>query len=580
MNGDAYQILNVITSEGMRVLQIPYARTTLRLSELLQAAGIPLNTRCGQRAQCQGCMIELVAGTLHPFADHDATISPPVHVRGCDVTFTHHPAPVTIRIPYRSQLSARPTVVRDFDATLYGIRQPIWRAADLASGEPAMEYSDQGWRPSALRVVERPVGAIVDIGTTTVALAIIDLHDGRLLGESTALNAQAIYGDNVVTRIEACMSDQRMVEKLQRILLEETLVPLLNMALSAARCSIDQLTSLVVAGNTVMLHLLVGENPASMGSAPFAPQFCHYKTIRAEELLHSVSPSQRVQRRPVSDLASLPTHLLPSAGAFVGADIVAGIWSSGMAHTPGPALLVDLGTNGEIVLKHGDRYWGCATAAGPAFEGVGLRSGSRAIEGAIAHIDWQASEHRLTIETIGQAEPIGICGTAYLDLLAIGRQRGWLTSTGRLCCDHIPADICDNSDRSIVVAQNQVSGVVRITESDIAHLLQAKSAIAAGCLCLLNVAGVAPDQVRHVFVAGGFGFHLRVSSMLRCGLLPELPAAAIHLVGNTSLGGAYQALLDFSIIEQLSALARRIKIVELNLLPEFEDTYIDQMLLP
>jgi uncharacterized 2Fe-2S/4Fe-4S cluster protein (DUF4445 family) len=281
--------------------------------------------------------------------------------------------------------------------------------------------------------------------------------------------------------------------------------------------------------------------------------------------------------------AEAAVHLLPGFSAYVGADLVAGCLCTGFLNDDGPALLVDIGTNGEILLRHGERLLATATAAGPAFEGGRLTRGMRAAAGAIAHIVFPTDLFPPQLEVIpGARHIVGLCGSAYVDLLAEGRRHGILASSGRLdgagwaampgAHQHV-----NGAGRGLCLRAGDPATVV--TESDIAQLLQAKAAIAAGILTLLRTAGLTPGEVNRLYLAGGFGLHLNVAHAIACGLLPGFRPDQIEVVGNTSLGGAWLALVDRTILPEMIAAASSAEIIELNLDPRFEDTFIDQLTL-
>jgi uncharacterized 2Fe-2S/4Fe-4S cluster protein (DUF4445 family) len=340
-----------------------------------------------------------------------------------------------------------------------------------------------------------------------------------------------------------------------------------------------------------MLHLAAGIDPSSMGIAPFTPVFLEHRTMRAQEMglslpaAASVVPGRSANGAPMA--VDPVVHLLPGASAYVGADLVAGILSSGLAYDPGPSLLVDVGTNGEIIFKHGDTLLGCATAAGPAFEGSRLTSGIRAGEGAISGIHFTARPFAVHTQIIGDTKPIGLCGSAYIDFLADARRVGLLSTTGRFdrafVQAHVPAErmrIGEDDGGMFRVARSNGQRDLLISETDVAALLQAKAAIAAGILTLLAQTGITPAQVKTVYLAGGFGTRMNRDNAMACGLLPGFVARQVQVVGNSSLAGALLALLDSSVLPELERIARRMRIVELNLDPSFEDRYIDQLSLP
>jgi uncharacterized 2Fe-2S/4Fe-4S cluster protein (DUF4445 family) len=417
----------------------------------------------------------------------------------------------------------------------------------------------------------RPLGAAIDIGTTTVALLLVDLGDGSIVGRATDFNSQIHYGDDVVTRMNLC-GDPAMVRELQEAVVQRTILPLLTHALVAARAAAEQLRCVSVTGNATMLHLLAGVDPSPMGVVPFRPAFLEHRVMPAD--------SVRLNLREM-DAAGPTLHLLPGASAYVGADLMAGAFASGLIYDEGPSLLVDAGTNGEIILKHADRLLGCATAAGPAFEGCGLANGIRAGDGAISHIRLQRNPVAVHAEVIGNARPIGICGSAYVDFLAEARRVGLIRRTGRF--EKTVGEPFGQTGASAValrVGASESGQPIVITESDIARLLPAKAAIAAGILTLLHRAGLEPRDIRRLYLAGGFGMHVEVANAIACGLLPGFTPQQVQVVGNTSLAGAYLALLDSGVLDELRRISQRLEVVELNLDPGFEDRFIEQLPLP
>ena len=537
-------------------LELPDGKQTLRvdvsadqnLAELLARQGLPLNTRCGQRGLCDGCVVTLLAGRLTQVADgrHVDSAEAPVELRACE----HRVEPgatVRLGIPARSLLAHKPQIVDQFRINVpYG-------HLPLAEG----------------------VGAAVDIGTTTVALMLVDLSDGRIIGRASAFNGQMHLGDNVLTRINMCRIDPAAVGTLQKAVVDETIRPLLEEASGEAGIAVADIACLSVAGNTTMLHLYAGVNPAAMGVVPFTPEFLEYRKLTGGSI-------------GAADLDEVPIHLLPGAAAYVGADLCAGIVSTGLQYDEGPSLLVDIGTNGEIILKYDDHLLGCATAAGPAFEGAGLACGVRAGAGAVQHVTINTDPFDIAADVIGngRSKPIGLCGSAYIDVLGQARKAGLLTATGRFdhdvltrlgAADHLVP--LEDYGQGLRIAWAKGRKPLIVTEPDIASLLQAKAAIAAGILTLLRRVDMRPQDVKTLYLAGGFGMHLDLANTIACGVLPGFTTEQIRLVGNTSLAGAYLALVDRTLIEEMARLSERMEVIELNQDPGFEDTFIDQLAL-
>lgn len=536
-----------------------------KLSEILRRESMPLNTRCGQRGLCDGCVVELVRGrAVHCVTGQVVEAgAAPVELRGCEFRFDDRSH---VRIPARSLLAHEPQVVTSFRLNVARAHDPLWQHQASGNGTSGSNGS-----------LPRNLGAAIDVGTTTVAVLLVDLATGEVVGQSSAFNRQMHLGDDVLTRINLCLSDSAMVQQLQDALVKETIAPLLRKAMvfPDRQPHEDRLVCLSIAANTTMLHLLAGVDPSPMGTAPFTPAFLEHRCITAGSV-----------RLEVPGLApDTPIHLLPSASAYVGADLCAGVLASGMLYDPGPSLLVDVGTNGEIILKQDERLLGCATAAGPAFEGARLTSGIRAGRGAIETIRFEASPFEVRTEVIGGDKPVGICGSAYIDFLAEGRRIGLLDPTGRYQTAHLPGSEKamsrdEHGTLSLKVAHGRGREAVLVSEPDIASLLQAKAAIAAGILTLLERVGLAPSDLRKVYLAGGFGLHLDVPNAIASGLLPGFTPQQVEVVGNTSLGGAYLTLLDRNVLKEISRIGRDMEIVELNLDPGFEARYIDQLAMP
>ena len=622
--------LTIQLPHSERRLDISPSASRRMLTDVLRGAGLELNTRCGLRGLCSGCLVELLDGQLED--GHGAPLGlaqgEVCAVRGCEVCVPLEGA-ARIHVPLRSLLAHQPQVVTSFRLNVPRAHDPVWQnirfgvnelspdvpretaireyvAAQLETDQPLVIDGEAGsWEPDAdgdfdlaledrgdhrlLRrsSVARPAhGVAIDVGTTTVVVILVDLASGDVVASASGLNAQARLGDNVLTRINLCMREPQLTRRMQQAIVRSTIRPLLKQVLRDSGVRVAQLASVVVAGNTTMLHLLHGVDPSSLGVAPFTPVFLEHRVVEAESLHLTMWDGQRSRSSDTlsprrAPAARLPGRTLPGAAAYVGADITAGVLASGMVYSDATSLLVDLGTNGEIVLAHRGRLLGCATAAGPAFEGAGLTFGMRAGHGAVGHIwlDDGASHPRL--EVIGDGRPVGLCGTAYIDFVARARCRGLISTTARFAQDAAGIIRHPTHGWSYVVApESDAAPQVLITEADMASLLQAKGAIAAGVTCLLRRANIRPDQVDKVYLAGGFGFHMHVDSLLGCGMLPGFQLDQVELVGNTSLAGAYLTLVDSSALGELRQLSQRLEIIELNLEPDFEAIYIDQLWLP
>jgi uncharacterized 2Fe-2S/4Fe-4S cluster protein (DUF4445 family) len=515
------------------------------LSKVLAAHGLPLNTRCGQRGLCHGCEIILNQGSLKVGTSE---INAPATLRACRARLH---GPLTIAIPARSRIEHKPQVGETFEIAIPCAHDPLFPAT--------------GTRDTAFAV---------DIGTTTVVVLIIDLTNGEVLARAGGFNEQIRFGDNVLTRIDAARTPEA-IASMQQAVVGGTLAPLLLQACGRANRAVSRIAGGTIAGNTTMLHLLAGEDPTSLGIAPFTARFLTGKCMTSADI-HLTAEGLAPET---------PVHLLPSIAAYIGADITAGIYATGMVFDPKPSLLVDIGTNGEIVLQHNGSLTACATAAGPAFEGCGLRCGTRAREGTVSDLAISRNPFEIRMQTIGDvpaSRASGICGSAYLDFLASARGCGLLGDAGRFDSAAWAAlpeafRLTDDDERAISLAG---PGSPRISEVDVAVLLQAKAAIGAGIETLLETAGIRAEEISRVYLAGGFGMHLNVANAIAIGLLPGFKTKQVRVVGNTSLAGALLALIDRTTLAEMEALRENVQVIELNLADGFEDRYVEHLMLP
>jgi uncharacterized 2Fe-2S/4Fe-4S cluster protein (DUF4445 family) len=517
------------------------------LTELLTAGGCALNTRCGRRGLCHGCEVELLEGETI-FAGETATA--PATIRSCQAKVT---SDLAISIPARSRMEHRPQVGETFRIDVSSAHQPLFPV------EP-------GGRDTVFAV---------DIGTTTVAVLVIDGDSGELLGRAGGFNDQIRFGDNVLTRIAA--GGDPVVRREMQDAVVATISGLLARACERAGRENSRIAGGAIAGNTTMLHLLVGEDPSPLGVAPFEPGFVEGRRVAWGEICNA------------GELAvGTPVELLPSISGYLGADIVAGIYATGMVFDERPSLLVDIGTNGEVVLQSKGRLSACATAAGPAFEGCGLRCGSRAAAGAISDLRIKLDPFRVVAGAIGDvrlSQATGVCGSAYIDFLAQGRACGLLNSSGRFDAglwEQVPEShrVLDDDERALRLANDGGNGEMVVSEVDVALLLQAKAAIGAGIETLLEKAGIEALEIGRVCLAGGFGMHLDVGHAIAIGLLPGFREEQIAVVGNTALAGALLALMDRTTLDEMEELRGKVEVLELNLQDGFEDRYVDHLLLP
>ena len=417
--------------------------------------------------------------------------------------------------------------------------QPSERASAAPSAEAA---------PSAR--LYRHLGAAVDIGTTTIAAALY--REGRAVGTMGAWNPQSVFGADVISRMEASLEGK--ADKLAAIVREAVSCLLTELAEHAGE-SAEAIETVIITGNTSMLYFLTQKDPRCLSRAPF----------EADELFGWWTIGEAL------DLScrKADVYLPRCMSAFVGADITTAILGSGLTETDGVSaarggrsrLMVDVGTNGEIVLFHKERLICCATAAGPAFEGAGLSCGMRGVAGAIDHVNWENGNWK--VHVIGDREAStaeGICGSGVIDGVAGLLESGLLEDTG-----YLEEDVC-------------FAGNVGLTAEDIREVQLAKGAIRAGMETLLFEEKVDAADLDTLYVAGGFGSYMSAKSAERIGLFPKIDLSRIKICGNAALAGAVKILHDRRMEKEAIALAERAKTINLGMSAKFQEFYMEYMM--
>jgi uncharacterized 2Fe-2S/4Fe-4S cluster protein (DUF4445 family) len=428
------------------------------------------------------------------------------------------------------------------------------------------------------------LGLAVDVGATTLEAALVDRETGEELAARSALNPQTRYGLDVLSRISRAMKHPEEVRVMQRALVE-TVNAMAEDLCRQVRVRSSSVDAVAAAGNCTMLHLLLGISPAPLGAFPFTPVF-----LRSQEL-----PAHEVGLTALEKNARLVC--LPSASAFIGADIVAGIYATGLTREKGNVLFLDIGTNGEMVLSRRGTLVSCSCAAGPALEGMNIGCGMRAEPGAIEDVSIH-SQGVVRLRVIGDVAPIesppigrppiGICGSGILaairELLRVGllRRDGSLLTKGEVKEELPPerwglAALCREEDGVPAIALLEDMGNIVVTQSDVRQVQLAKGALLSGSLALLSRAGLEIEEIDKVLVAGQFGAHLPLESLVECGIIPyepSLTAGKVEYVGNASTKGALAVLTSPTALAEMDALARDIAYVELGATPGYEELFI------
>lgn len=467
---------------------------------------------CGGKARCRGCRIKVLQGEVPITAEQQQKLSPKELSEGW-------------------RLACCALAASDLTIDL-----AQWEATILSDDTPFSFQPAPG------------LGVAIDLGTTSIVAQLLDRRTGRILGVQSALNVQASYGADIMTRIQYDLNPDN--RNTLTCAIRSQIAFLIQNLFHNNSFSIKDLHSIVLAGNTVMHHLFCGLSVESLAQYPFESPANGLQAFHPSQLGWTIPESVVIQ-------------FLPSLGGFVGSDILAGILATRMHESSNLQCLIDLGTNGEIVIGNREHMLCASTAAGPAFEGARISMGMRAITGAISEV--RLEQNKLVCDILGGGKPRGICGSGLVDAVAAGLEMGAIHPNGRLTKKEEPF---------------LLAAPVKLLQSDIRELQLTKGAIAAGIRILLDQWKARPEQVQKVYLAGAFGNYINLESARQIGLIPFSPNQ-VQSAGNTALLGAKMALFDSNPrIDYTAPLRQRIRHVNLNVDPRFEEFYIEEMRFP
>ena len=486
-----------------------------QLQDVLFAQGVEFP--CGGRGRCKGCRVKVLKGIL-PVGEEEKKMLTDAELAG------------------GWRLACRHSIAGDLKLELAQWEMPI--------------LSDQ----STFKFTPREgLGVAIDLGTTTIAAQLLDLRNGNVLAVGTALNLQARHGGDIMSRVDFALRGGQA--ELQR-LVREQLGGMASQLLSnhAKLCPTwdkvsdagNDLNKIIIVGNTVMHHLFCGVNIAPLAGHPFEPQ---------QPGRFQFSPGQLEWNLPEKTVV----EFLPCIGGFVGSDILAGIVATGLHESRGLMVLMDLGTNGEVVVGNHERLLCTSTAAGPAFEGARISMGMRAATGAISEV--RVQNGAVACRVISGGAPRGLCGSGLVDAVAVGLELKWIQSNGRMTLD----------------GSMPLAGSVSLLPADVRELQLAKGAIATGLRMLATRFGATLDDIQQLHLAGAFGNYISRASAQRIGLL-RLPINRIVPAGNTALLGAKRALFEKA--AAWDDIASRVEHIALNEDAEFQDIYAGEMRFP
>ncbi len=606
-----------------RRIQIHSHQTILDAAQL---AGVEITSICGGVGVCESCRIRLVDGKLSPpTLDEENTFTINALQQGFRLACQAYPqSDVVIDIPPES-LSTPQRLQLESQQKADEIDSPIWRATlqipepsidDLRSdvsrlraaltpfvSEFDIDYETlqkipfvcraSNWNIQAIfngsKLIQilpatpraRLLGLAVDIGTTKVAAYLLDIESGEVLAKAGSMNPQIAFGEDVISRISYLINhpDQRnqpATNLLHRRIIEglNNLIDKMLADIGDPDLSIENIVDAVIVGNTAMHHLFAGLPVEQLGISPYVPAVSEAVNIPAKELGLHIAPSAFV-------------YLPPNIAGYVGADHIAMLlptiypYLSDVEKMGLTVMAIDIGTNTEISLLHNQTITSCSCASGPAFEGAHIHFGMRAAPGAIEKIQITADK-KVLYKTIGNQEPVGLCGSGILDAIAEMYFADLLDSKGMFLKNH-PNIRIENRNIEFVLVPAEESGhhqEIILTRRDVNEIQLAKGAIRAGINILLSEAGIHPEDLDAFIIAGAFGTYIDIQSAMKIGMFPFIPLEKCHQVGNAAGAGARQMLLSKRYRQIATQLAQQIRYIELSNHPKFSDEFSKSLFFP
>jgi len=612
----------VFYPEG-KVLEVPGATT---LFEAARQAGVWLDSACGGEGSCGKCKVIVRLGS--PQAEATGLLTPQEKAEGYVLACQSRvQGDLVIEVPTSSQLGELKVLAGDIEAEvekafplvdkvcvqlpdarqtpgqsdlerleaqvleqrsdLEAVSADLEAVRDLPAAARAegasvcaavadIEGAQEETRRARIIAVEPGsrasvcYGVAVDVGTTTIAAHLMDLQAGQAVSVKGCLNEQIAYGADVISRMVWVEGNPDGAGRMQQAVVS-TINGLIRQLADEQNISTDDIYGLACAGNTVMTHFLLGLETAHIRREPYVPAARAFPIARAADIGLAANPRA-------------PVYCMPCISSYVGGDIAAGVLSTGLAEVDQTWMLVDMGTNGEMVI--GNREWMvcCSCSAGPAFEGSGITYGMHASLGAIERAHYDPTADAFSYATIGRVKPRGICGSGLIDALATLLEAGVIDRAGKINLGFASPRVRIRGDQPefVLVWGHEVGREddISLCEADIQNLVRAKAAVFAGITVLLKNLKMAAAALDRILVAGAFGNYLDAENAVTLGLLPDLPLEKIRFVGNSSVAGARMALLSRASRRKADLIARAMTNFELSAVAAFMEHYVAGLFLP
>jgi len=407
-------------------------------------------------------------------------------------------------------------------------------------------------------------GVAVDIGTTQLSLFLVDLLNGSVIDFISELNKQEIFGGDVITRLSYILSKPDNFNLIRKITLDQ-IKDMLNKLVKNNSVNPNHIYEIVVVGNTLMMHIFHGEDPSGLSKYPYKPSIIDARKIYARNYGLNVNPLAK-------------TYSPPNISGYIGADIAADIISSEIYKSDKNILMMDIGTNTEIILKYNNKLYGCSTPSGPALEGGHIRYGMRAEKGAIEAVFIDPETFNINYKTVGGVEPVGLCGSGVIDAVVELIKIGAVKKDGNIDEKHkLTSRI--NSGKAVIIAERANGEKITLSQDDIREFQKAKAAIQAAYITLLKYTNTQIERIDEVIIAGSFGLHINPESGRRLGIIPQVDDYKIKYLGNLAGSGARVLLKNIEARKICEKIAYGIEYVELGQLKFFQDTWINSLYL-
>jgi uncharacterized 2Fe-2S/4Fe-4S cluster protein (DUF4445 family) len=595
----------------------PISKTVL---EVARKIGVDINSICGGKGLCSKCRIIVRDGKERLSAPSEAEKSflSEDDLKGgfrlaCQTAVTDE-GTIVIEVPPESQFAQQRLLSRGLEKTveiapaimevtlslekpsLLDLKSDVDRLVDAVASEigvkPKVDYVALKKIPFTLRKVDWTLtvtlwrgqeiisvepgsnsglyGFAVDVGTTKLAGYLVDLKEGKIVATASMMNPQIVYGEDLISRINYVREDNKNLTRLHQEVVEG-INQLIREACESSGVSMREICDTTLAGNTAMHHIALGIPPDYVALMPYPTVLQSPVDVKARDLGVRINQGAYV-------------HALPNIAGFVGGDAVADILATAIYELDELSMLIDIGTNTEIVLGNKARLTACSCASGPAFEGAHIKYGMRAATGAIEHVWIEPETFEVGYKTIDNKRPHGLCGSAIVDVLAEMLKRRLIDHSGRLSTEFQTPRLrrAEKSAEFVLAWEDETSikSDIVVTQGDIREVQLAKAAIYTGASILMKQMKVLPEEIRKIFLAGAFGNYVDPQNARMIGMYPDVPLERVQFVGNTAGSGARMALLSVDARKTAAKIAKCVEYVELGADPNFQDEFLKATYLP